>query len=258
MFWSLYCCLYSAYWTEDSLRLVEKSNVHLPTPCASIELTEYTLFSIFHAPQDSESTIARGTQGGGTQEFATHLHNLPLWYWIYWYKVTFTLRCHKDKQCPHPFRWEFIPICQLVTLLLWLYFRGLGREGWRKTYTHTHKQSLADYLSVLCLLCSVLHCRLFGSKQWNHSPLSLSLIRRRIWGEWELTCEQRRADCDYSAAGALNRCWLCLLLHSGRAAHLLGHSGAEEQAAATVIISLHFTLDVALLLIEILQTAVSV
>lgn len=146
--------------------------------------------------------------------------------------------------------------CCCSTVLWLLIFRGLGGEGWRQTYAHT--QSLTDYLSVLCLLCSPLHCRLFGSKQRNHSPLSLSLIRRRIWGEWELTCEQRRADCDYSVAGALNRCWLCLLLHSSRAAQLLGHSGAEEQAAASVIISLHFSLELGLLLTEILQTAVDI
>ena len=71
---------------------------------------------------------------------------------------------------------------------------------------------------------------------------------------WELTCEQRRADCDYSAVGALNRCWLCLLLLSGRAAHLPGHSGAQ---ATMVNISLHFSLEPGLLLIEILQTTVS-
>lgn len=135
----------------------------------------------------------------------------------------------------------------------WLHLGGLGREGCRQTYART--QSLTDYLSVLCLLCSLLHCRLFGSKQWNHSPLCQALIRRRIWGEWELTCEQRRADCDYSAAQALNRCWLCLPLHSSRAAQLLGHRGAEEQAAAAVNISLHFSLELRLLLIKILQTA---
>lgn len=38
----------------------------------------------------------------------------------------------------------------------------VGRGGDK---THAHRQSLADYLSVLCLLCALLQCRWFGSKQ---------------------------------------------------------------------------------------------
>lgn len=153
-----------------------------------------------------------------------------------------SVRVHSAYTLSDQYLFQYVNLLRCFAVL-WLHFRGLCRvEGWRQTYAHT--QSLTDYLSVLCLLCSLVHCRLFGSKQWNHSPFSLSLIRRRIWGEWELTCEQRRADCDYSAAGALNRCWLCLLLHSSRAAQLLGHCGAEEHTAATVNISLHFSFRV--------------
>lgn len=174
---------------------------------------------------------------------------MPLWYWMYWYKGH--LFCCVTKTNTQVSQYIFTPcsdenLSQHVNLLLLrqydviTYIRGLGRGG---VETNMHIHNPTDYLSVLCLLCSPLHCRLFGSKQWNHSPLSQSLIRRRIWGEWELTCEQRKADCDYSVAGALNRCWLCLLLHSSGAAQLLGHSGAGEQATAAVIIILHFTLE---------------
>lgn len=104
-----------------------------------------------------------------------------------------------------------------------------------------------------CCVSFALSC-ISGCKQWNRSPLSQSLIRRRIWGERELTCEQRSADCDYSAAGALNRCRLCLLWQNGGVAQLLGHSGAEEPAAATDNISLGFSADLGLLFIGLLWT----
>lgn len=127
-----------------------------------------------------------------------------------------------------------------------------GRSGDKHMHVHNPSKTVSRCCVSFALCC------ISGCKQWNHSPLSLSLIRGWIWGEWELTCEQRSADCDYSAVGALNRCWLCLLLYSSRVAQLLGHSGAEEQAAATVNISIHFSVELGLSLIELLQTAACV
>lgn len=124
------------------------------------------------------------------------------------------------------------------------------REEQRRMYAHTRS---LEGCFFQCCVSFALSC-ISGCKQWNHSPHSQSLIRRRIWGEWELTCEQRSADCDYSAVGALNRCRLCLPLPSRGAAQLPGHSGAEEPAAAADNISLHFSVDLGLLFIGLLST----
>lgn len=154
---------------------------------------------------------------------------------------------------------SFIPIyvalmhCTVTVLLLRMI--SSLRKGGVEANVRTH--TIPQRLFFQCCVSFALSC-ISGCKQWNHSPLSQSLIRRRIWGEWELTCEQRSADCDYSAVGALNRCRLCLLLHSRGVARLLGHSGAEEPAAATDNISLRFSVDLGLLFIGLLWTKLRV
>lgn len=157
------------------------------------------------------------------------------------------------RQQLRPFRWAFIPTCCTASpSRCFIFVLYLGRVG---AIIHTYTTPHRLFICVVSPVLSVESQRLFGSKQWNHSPLSPSLIRRRIWGEWELTCKKSRADGDSSAAGDLSGCCSCLLLHRSRAVQLRGNIGAEGHAASTVNIGLHFSSERGLLSIKSLQTA---
>lgn len=164
---------------------------------------------MFIAACDGESRTNWEMQGGDAQNcYATRPCD------ILFAGITNIYSAVSPRQQLRPFRWAFSPTCYTASpSCCFIFVLYVGRVG---AIIHTYTTPHRLFICVVSPVLTVESQRLFGSKQWNLSPLSPSLIRRRIWGEWELTCKKSRADGDYSAAGDLNACCSCLLLHRSR------------------------------------------